>query len=337
MPKSTENASKLKRTVGNGFASRRAGSAEWATDSRGARLAGLPHDARFSAPTSRSPAATTGPSKPRGRAAATASSCSPGTTTSGGPSPLRRPRPSGFARPWPNRDYRHPLAHGSYLINLASPDETLWRKSIAAFVVELRRAETLGIPYVVTHPGAFTSGSEAGGLRRIVAALDEIHAQTQGIRAQCLLETTAGQGTCLGCRFEHLAAIIEGVAEPDRLGVCFDTCHVFAAGYPLDTLRHYRSTMRAFDRLVGVDRIKAFHLNDSRRELGSRIDRHEHIGRGQIGLGAFRNLLSDRRFRRVPMYLETPKGQEKGVDWDVINLRTLRELISLDCGDSSPL
>jgi deoxyribonuclease-4 len=220
----------------------------------------------------------------------------------------------------------HPLAHGSYLINLASPDDTLWRKSIAAFVLELRRAETLGIPYVVTHPGSYTSGSEALGLRRIVAALDEIHAQTRGIQARCLLETTAGQGTCLGCRFEHLAAIIEGVTEPERLGVCFDTCHVFAAGYPLDTSRHYRATMRAFDRTVGLKRIRAFHLNDSRRELGSRIDRHEHIGRGQIGLGAFRNLLGEHRFRGVPMYLETPKGQDGGVDWDTINLRTLREL-----------
>jgi deoxyribonuclease IV len=220
----------------------------------------------------------------------------------------------------------HPLAHASYLINLASPDDALWQKSIAAFVVELQRAETLGIPYVVLHPGSYTTGSEAGGLQRIVAALDEIHAQTRGIEAQCLLETTAGQGTSLGCRFEHLAALFEGVAEPGRLGVCFDTCHVFAAGYPLDTLRHYRSTMRAFDGLVGLERIKAFHLNDSRRELGSRIDRHEHIGRGRIGLDAFRHLLCDGRFRRVPMYLETPKGQENGVDWDVLNLRTLREL-----------
>ena len=146
----------------------------------------------------------------------------------------------------------HPIAHDSYLINLASPNRRLWRKSVAAFVEELRRAEILGIPYVVTHPGAYTAGSEAAGLRNIVRALDEIHAESRGLRAQCLLETTAGQGTTLGWRFEQLAEIIDGVKEPDRLGVCFDTCHVFAAGYALGTPKEYEATMAAFDRLVGL-------------------------------------------------------------------------------------
>jgi deoxyribonuclease-4 len=219
----------------------------------------------------------------------------------------------------------HPIAHGSYLINLASPERTLWRKSIDAFVVELHRAAALGIAYVVTHPGAYTRSSHARGLRRIVQALNEIHAQTRAVGVRCLLETTAGQGTSIGWRFEHLAAILDAVKDPDRLGVCFDTCHVFAAGYPIRTNKQYRATMKALDEIVGLGQIKAFHLNDSRYGLGFRVDRHEHIGHGRLGLAAFRNLLHDRRFRYIPMYLETPKGQKDGVDWDVINLRTLRD------------
>jgi len=221
----------------------------------------------------------------------------------------------------------HPIAHDSYLINLASPDRELWRKSIDAFAEELGRAETLGIPYVVTHPGAYTTSSERRGLRRVIQALDRVHAQTRGVAARCLLETTAGQGTSLGWRFEHLAAILDGVKDPERLGVCFDTCHAFAAGYPMSSEKLYGATMREFNRMVGLKRIKAFHLNDSRRELGSRVDRHAHIGRGEMGTEPFRLLLADRRFRSVPMYLETPKGKEDGVDLDVINLRVLRSLV----------
>lgn len=220
----------------------------------------------------------------------------------------------------------HPIAHDSYLINLASPERSLWKKSVDAFVAELRRAEQLGIAYVVTHPGAFTTGTEQGGLRRVIRALDQVHAQTAGIGAQCLLETTAGQGTSLGWRFEHLAAILDAVQEPERLGVCFDTCHVFAAGYPMAGKEAYRATMREFDRIVGLKRIKAFHLNDSRRELGSRVDRHAHIGRGHMGQEPFRLLLQDRRFRKIPMYLETPKGKEADTDLDEVNLAILRGL-----------
>lgn len=220
----------------------------------------------------------------------------------------------------------HPIAHDCYLINLASPDKALWKLSIDAFVVELRRAETLGIPYVVAHPGAYTTSSERRGLRRIVQALNAIHAQTRGIQAKCLLETTAGQGTSLGWRFEHLASILDGVKEPDRLGVCFDTCHVFAAGYRLADPKQYRATMKEFDRSVGLGQIRAIHLNDSRGECGSRIDRHDHIGRGRMGLEPFRHLLGDSRFQDTPMYLETPKGEEHGIDLDKINLETLRGL-----------
>jgi deoxyribonuclease-4 len=222
----------------------------------------------------------------------------------------------------------HPLAHDSYLINLASPDKELWKKSIDAFVIELQRANLLGIPYVVTHPGSYTTSSESAGLRRVAKALDEVHRQTRDSSAQCLLETTAGQGTNLGWRFEHLAEIIGQVRDPERLGVCLDTCHVFAAGYPLDTLQNYRATIRKLNATVGTGLVKAFHLNDSLKELGSRVDRHSGIGRGKMGLEPFRNLLNDRRFRKVPMYMETPKGQENGKDLDVINLRILRNLVA---------
>jgi deoxyribonuclease-4 len=221
----------------------------------------------------------------------------------------------------------HPVAHDCYLINLAAPDEAMWRKSVEAFVVELLRAEHLGIPYLVTHPGAYTSTSEEAGLRRVIQALNEAHLQTAGIRAKCLLENTAGQGSSLGWRFEHLAAILDGVKDPDRLGVCLDTCHLFAAGYKLRSEKEYQATMRRFDRLVGSKLVKAFHLNDSKRELGSRVDRHEHIGEGKLGLEPFRHVLNDSRFAEVPMYLETPKGIREGQDLDVMNLATLRGLV----------
>jgi deoxyribonuclease-4 len=220
----------------------------------------------------------------------------------------------------------HPIAHNSYLINLASPDETLWRRSVEAMVVELQRAGQLGLAYVVAHPGASLDSGEELGLKRVVAALDEIQAQTRGGEAKILLETTAGQGSCLGHRFEHLATILDAVKDPDRLGVCVDTCHVFAAGYPLGTLRQYRATIKKLAATVGLEKVRAFHLNDSKRELGSRVDRHEHIGKGQLGLEPFRQLLNDPRFQQVPMYLETPKGTVDGEDLDAVNLRTLRGL-----------
>jgi deoxyribonuclease-4 len=222
----------------------------------------------------------------------------------------------------------HPIAHDSYLINMASPDDELWKKSIDAFVVELQRADRLGIPYVVAHPGAFTTSSEAAGIARIAQALDEVHRQLPGVASQCLLETTAGQGSNLGWRFEHLAGIIDAVANPDRLGVCFDTCHVFAAGYAMADRKDYLATMRALDKTVGLGLVKAFHINDSLKPLGSRVDRHAHIGEGEMGIEPFRHLMNDRRFRRVPMYLETPKGERKGVDLDAVNLATLRGLVA---------
>ncbi len=224
-------------------------------------------------------------------------------------------------------EIKHPLSHSSYLINLASPDPKLWKQSVDAFIVELERAHILGIPYVVLHPGAWTTSDEAAGIRQVVRALNEVHQQFRDESTQCLLETTAGQGTTLGWRFEQLAEMLDGVRDPNRLGVCFDTCHVFAAGYPLASEKDYQQTMHEFNGLIGVKRIKAFHLNDSKRELGSRVDRHDHIGKGKMGVAPFRHLMSDSRFRNVPMYLETPKGEEKGKELDVINLQKLRRMV----------
>ena len=217
---------------------------------------------------------------------------------------------------------RLPIAHDSYLINLASPDEALYRRSVEAFVVEMERAERLGLRYLVMHPGAPLDAGEEYGLIRVAAALDEVHGRCAGYRVQVLLETTAGQGSSLGHRFEHLARILALVAEPDRLGVCFDTCHVFAAGYALAPATAYRATMRAFDQAIGLRRLRAFHLNDSLKPLGSRVDRHADIGQGCLGLEPFRLLLNDRRFRARPMVLETPPEQLAP------QLQTLRALIN---------
>jgi deoxyribonuclease-4 len=224
----------------------------------------------------------------------------------------------------------HPIAHDSYLINLAAPDQVLWTRSLESFVMELGRAEILGIPYLVTHPGAYTTSSEQAGLKRIIEALDEAHRQTRKLKVITLLEVTAGQGSSLGHRFEHIAAVLDGVRDPERVAVCIDTCHLFAAGYPLFPEKDYRATMKQLDRILGLKLVKAIHLNDSKRELGSRVDRHEHIGRGKIGLEGFRLLLNDSRLRKVPMYLETPKeenGEPRGIELDRMNLQTLRSLV----------
>lgn len=222
---------------------------------------------------------------------------------------------------------RLPIVHDSYLINLASPDESLYRKSIEAFVDEMQRAEMLGAHYLVTHPGAHVGAGEDEGLGRVVTALDEIHRRCAGFNVQVLLETTAGQGTSLGHRFEHLRIIILQVAEPSRLGVCLDTCHILAAGYSLATEREYRATMREFARVIGLRRLKAFHLNDSLKPLGSRVDRHAHVGRGHLGLEPFRYLVNDPRFRSRPMILETAKEAPEFDDMDAVNLSVLRGLL----------
>ncbi len=222
---------------------------------------------------------------------------------------------------------RAPCSHDSYLINLASPKDELWEKSRDALVVELERAEALGLIGVVMHPGSFVDSTEEKGLKRIVKALNQVIRKTKGFEVEIWLEATAGQGTNLGHRFEHLQYIIENLNDSSRVGVCIDTCHIFAAGYPLETKQQYQKTMDEFDSLIGIDRIRSFHLNDSKKEFGSRVDRHEQIGEGFLGLKPFRHILNDPRFKDLPMYMETPKGETDGVAWDSINLKKLRKLI----------
>jgi deoxyribonuclease-4 len=219
-----------------------------------------------------------------------------------------------------------PVVHNSYLINLGSPDDALWEKSIDAMTVEVERCQALGIADLVAHPGAHVGQGEEVGLGRVAAGLDEVHRRTRGTSVRIDLETTAGQGTCLGHRFEHLGAILSRVAEPERLGICVDSCHIFAAGYSLMSEDEYDGTMDELDRAVGIGRVRVWHLNDSRRERGSRVDRHAGIGRGHLGLEPFRRIVRDARFASIPMILETPKGTEDGVDLDAIQLRVLRDL-----------
>jgi len=219
------------------------------------------------------------------------------------------------------------VAHNTYLINLASPKEDLYSKSIEAMGVELERAEALGLPYLVMHPGAHMGSGEEEGLYRISRAINLLHQRYPDYKVMILLETTAGEQTHLGGRFEHFARIIEMVEEDKRIGVCFDTCHVFAAGYDLASPSGYERTFEEFDRVIGLERLKVIHVNDSKAPLGSHVDRHEHIGKGQLGLEAFGRLLQDERFATLPFILETPKGQTpEGEDWDLVNIRTLREL-----------
>lgn len=231
-----------------------------------------------------------------------------------------------FRRTLRQTKLRCPMGHDSYLINLASPDDALYRKSVEALLEEYRRAELLGLRYLVTHPGAPLASGEDAGLGRVAAALDEVHGRCPGFRCRILLENTAGQGSNLGHRFEHLGSILARAQQPARLGICFDTCHAYAAGYGLFPESEYRATVQALERAVGLRQVRAFHLNDSAKALGSRIDRHAHIGQGGLGLGPFRLLLGDRRFRDRPMVLETPKEVRDGADMDRVNLGVLRGL-----------
>lgn len=222
-----------------------------------------------------------------------------------------------------------PIAHATYLINLASADEGLYEKSRRAFAEELQRCQTLAIPYLVVHPGAAGEQTPERALGRVAAALNHIFRAHPDLKTRPLLETTAGQGTTLGRSFEELGAIIGALDEPWRVGICIDTCHVFAAGYDLREPDQYEALVTQAKRTVGLKRIRCWHLNDSKGECGSRLDRHEHIGRGRIGPAGFHNVLSDRRFHGIPMILETPKGEnEKGRDWDRVNVQRLRTIAS---------
>ena len=226
------------------------------------------------------------------------------------------------------------VAHNSYLINLAAADPALRRRSIDSLRDELDRAEALGLDGLVMHPGSYTSGTEKGGLRLIADGLAEILAARPDGRARILLEHTAGQGTNLGHRFEHLAEIIDLLGGSPRLGVCLDTCHLLVAGYDICSERGYQDTFRQFGAIVGFSRLKAFHMNDSKKPCMSRVDRHEHIGKGCLGLAPFRRIVNDPRFAKLPMLLETPKldtpqsRRLSDIDpLDRMNLDALRRLI----------
>jgi len=214
------------------------------------------------------------------------------------------------------------VAHASYLINMATPDAELRSKSRKALDAEIDRCDRLGLPYLIIHPGAHMGDGVENGMDRIAGVLNKALKKRPGSRTRILLENTAGMGTSVGCTFEHLAGILDRLEQPDRAGVCLDTCHLFAAGYDIATERGYHEVMESFDRTVGLARVRAFHLNDSKKGLGCRLDRHEHIGRGELGVTAFWCLLNDERFDGLPMLLETPKGADLAED--KINLALLR-------------
>ena len=218
------------------------------------------------------------------------------------------------------------VVHDTYLINLCATDVDILRKSRAALKDELDRCEVLGVEYLNFHPGSHVGAGEEEGIKRIVESLNVIHEETNGYQVKSVLETTAGQGTAIGYRFEQLREIIDQVDDPSRMAVCMDTCHVFAAGYDISTERGYEKTFEEFDAVIGLDRLVAFHVNDSKRDLGSHVDRHEHIGKGKIGKAGFGLLMNDERFLKIPKILETPKGPE--MKEDIKNMRLLRSLVS---------
>lgn len=218
------------------------------------------------------------------------------------------------------------FAHANYLINLAATNPQFHANSLRALAEELIRADQLELPFLVLHPGAHLGAGEEAGLDKIVGSIDAVHEVLPKTETKIALETTAGQGSCLGNSFEHLAYIIANVREPERLCVCLDTAHVFAAGYNLATETATKKTFAEFDRTIGLKRLAALHLNDSKTERGSRVDRHEHIGKGKIGLPAFRFIMRDRRFGKIPKVLETPKGKE--LLEDIENMKTLRSLLN---------
>jgi len=239
--------------------------------------------------------------------------------------PLRRDEISAFLDHVQRGALLSIFAHANYLINLAATNPQFRANSIRALSEELTRADQLQLPFLVVHPGAHLGAGEEAGLERIVESIDRVLGALPKTKTRIALETTAGQGSCLGSKFEHLAYIISRVREPERLYVCLDTAHVFAAGYEITSESSLRKTLHEFDRVIGRDRLAAIHLNDSKTACGSRVDRHEHIGKGRIGLDAFGFIMRDRRLSKIPKVLETPKG--KDLAEDVVNLRTLRGLL----------
>lgn len=217
------------------------------------------------------------------------------------------------------------VCHASYLLNLGTEDEVVWQKSVEALLIEMERCEQLKIPYLVLHPGSPVGGSVEAGIKRVIKALDLVHERLPGYQVKIALEITAGQGSTLGSSFEEIAAIRTGCRQPERLVVCFDTCHALAAGYEFRTPESYEQMIQEFDRVIGLDLLKVCHFNDSETDLGSRVDRHAHIGEGRIGLEPFGFFLNDPRLKGVYFLLETPKDDDPGDD--IRNLAKLRSLL----------
>ena len=224
------------------------------------------------------------------------------------------------------------FGHTGYLINLGAPPSENRDRSIASLIQEIQLATALGLPFLVMHPGAHLGTGEAAATRQIIAGLDEAFAATRRTRVRIALENTAGQGSCLGHRVEHLAAVFDGVKKPERLGICLDTAHFFAAGYDIRTKKGWDAAIGEVESLVGCEQILAFHLNDSKTDLGSRVDRHAHIGQGKIGKEGFRHIVNDARFALHPGCIETPKSDD--LHEDVQNLQQLRELVKRSAGDT---
>ncbi|MEK7701659.1 MAG: deoxyribonuclease IV [candidate division NC10 bacterium] len=238
--------------------------------------------------------------------------------------PLSPEEASAFALARRLTGIRHVFAHSSYLINLAAPDEAAWARAVDAFTDELERAEALGLACVVIHPGSHLGAGREAGLARVTAALDEVTRRTPGYRVKIALENTAGAGNAIGRTFGELGTLISRAARPERLGVCVDTCHLFAAGYDIRRATGWCRAMQECREAVGFGRVLAFHLNDAKAPLGSGLDRHENIGKGRLGLVPFRLLLRDRRLARIPKVIETPKEPEPAAD--IRNLAVLRAL-----------
>jgi deoxyribonuclease-4 len=217
------------------------------------------------------------------------------------------------------------VAHDSYLINLCAKDDKILQKSRNALEDELIRCSLLDIPHLNFHPGSHGGAGEKEGINKIAESINIVHRRTPGIKVKSMLELTAGQGTSIGYKFEHIKEIIDLVEERERITVCIDTAHIFAAGYNISDPKEYKKVIDKFDAVIGLDRLKCIHMNDSKKELGSRVDRHEHIGKGFIGLGGFRSIMNDKRLRKIPKILETPKGQDQKEDLE--NLSILRDLI----------
>ncbi|MCF8240840.1 MAG: deoxyribonuclease IV [Melioribacteraceae bacterium] len=230
-----------------------------------------------------------------------------------------------FKMNWKNSGVEFIVTHDSYLINLCAKDPEILEKSRSAFITELERCELLGIPFLNFHPGAHGGRGEEDGIKLIAESINIAHERTKGFNVGSMLETTAGQGTNIGYTFEQLGKIIDLVDGKNRMTVCIDTAHVFAAGYDISVSENYDRMIKEFDEIIGLEKLKCLHINDSKKKLGSRVDRHEHIGDGYIGMDGFSNIMNDRRLASVPKILETPKGKDQKED--LLNLAKLKNLI----------